>query len=275
MREAVILMIAILYEFDKLVHGEHRNSIFQLVRGRKLTSVYHSHDFYELICFLRGRGTQIVNDDETLTEEKTVMLLCPGDKHCFVMQSEDIEILSLSVRREHFELLASAYGVSFDQHPVSFPFLRISRLCDVYRENRLPSESECTLMLSMLLHEYVCTREQREPLGVPEELLRAAEEMKECENLKKGIAAFVALSNYSHSHLSRLVRKHFGVGLKSYINEQRLLRAYDDLLWTNESAEVISERLGFSSYSHFCKIFKDKFSVSPSVLRKGVKSESP
>ena len=66
---------------------------------------------------------------------------------------------------------------------------------------------------------------------------------------------------------------HFGMGLKAYINEQRLLGAYDDLIWTNESAEIISENLGFSSYSHFCKIFKDKFSVCPSSLRKACKNK--
>ena len=69
------------------------------------------------------------------------------------------------------------------------------------------------------------------------------------------------------------MKTHFGIGLKSYINELRLLRAYDDLIWTNESAEAISENLGFSSYSHFCKIFKDRYSISPSFLRKGCKNE--
>ena len=80
--------------------------------------------------------------------------------------------------------------------------------------------------------------------------------MKKSENLKKGISAFVDLTNYSQSHLARLIKKHFGMGLKQYINELRLRQAYDDFVWTNESAEVIAENLGFCSYSHFYRIFK-------------------
>lgn len=262
-------MTPAVYEFDRIVHGEQRSYIFQFVKGRRLTNVYHSHDFYELICFLRGKGTQVINDKSIRAEEKTVMLLCPGDAHCFVEQSEDIEIISLSVKRAHFELLSTAYGLPPGQLSLSFSFPQISKLYDICREGRPASECDCTLMLSTLLHAYMQTKVQSHHASIPLGLLSAVEEMKKCENLTKGIPAFVALSNYSHSHLARLVKTHFGMGLKAYINELRLRRAYDDLIWTNDPAEVIAQELGFSSYSHFCKIFKERFSLSPSALRKG------
>ena len=261
------------YKFNTLCHNNEKNYIFQFVKGRKLSGIYHSHDFYEWICFLRGAGTQIVNDEGVLSEEKTVMLLQPGDKHYFVNQSDDIEIISLSVRREEFEFLSNVYGVTFEQCPFTFAFPRISKLYDIYRENRSMSEIDCKLLLSTLLHEYVHTKDGLNPAKIPEALRSAADEMKKSENLKKGIPAFVALSNYSHSHLARLVKKHFNMGLKQYVNELRLLHAYDDIIWTNESAEAISDNLGFSSYSHFYKIFKERFSVSPSSLRKGGKNQ--
>ena len=124
-----------------------------------------------------------------------------------------------------------------------------------------------------MLHAYAHTKDTWSHAGIPRELLSAVEEMKKIENLRNGISAFVTLSNYSQSHLARLVKKQFGMGLKQYINELRLLRAYDDLIWTKESAETISENLGFSSYSHFYRIFKGRFSISPSVLRNGGKNE--
>ena len=73
-------MDAIEYQFHTLQRASEKNYIFQFVKGRKLTRVYHSHDFYEIICFLRGSGTQIVNEEEVLSGETTVMVLCPGDK---------------------------------------------------------------------------------------------------------------------------------------------------------------------------------------------------
>jgi AraC-like DNA-binding protein len=261
------------YKFNALCHENENNYIFQLVKGRRLTGIYHSHDFYELICFLRGKGTQIVNDEKILTKEKSVMLLAPGDKHCFISQSDDIEIISLSVRRKEFERLSNVFEVSVEQCPFNFFFPQVSKLYDIYRENRLISESDCKLLLSTIFHAYVHAKEALSPDGIPDVLLSAAEEMKKIENLKKGISAFVTLSNYSQSHLARLVKKHFGMGLKQYINDLRLLRAYDDFIWTNESSEAISENLGFSSYSHFYRIFKERFSISPSVLRNGSKNK--
>lgn len=93
-------------------------------------------------------------------------------------------------------------------------------------------------------------------------------EMKKTENLKRGIPAFIELSHYSQSHLSRLIKKHFDMSLKQYINELRLQRAYSDIVLTRRPAADISDELGFSSFSHFNKIFKAKISVTLAVLRK-------
>lgn len=264
-------MDAILYEFDRLCHDEKENYIFQFVKKRRLTAVYHSHDFYELICFLRGGGTQSINGERHCSKEGSMLLLHPGDKHCFLEQSKDLELLSLSVRREEFELLAAAYGFSpKERRPIELAIMHVSHLYDLCPEGRVAAECDCKLLLGTFFHVYA--REKMTDLpqdSVPIALRQALAQMEKGENLKIGIAALVTLSHYSHSHLARLVKKHFGMGLKEYVNELRLRRAYDDLVFTDETAEVISENLGFSSYSHFYRIFKKRFSLSPSALRRG------
>ena len=97
-------MMAVLYEFENSNYGRQQNYIFQCVKGRKLTDIYHSHDFYELIWFLRGSGTQLLNEEELVCTQNEMVMLRPGDRHCFIDQSEDIEIVSLSVKKEEFEL---------------------------------------------------------------------------------------------------------------------------------------------------------------------------
>ena len=256
------------YEFSSVCREERRNYIFQAVKGRRLTAIYHAHDFYELITVVRGSAVQTVNEQEVECPEHTVMLLFPGDRHCFRWQSDDIEIVSLSVKREEFELLSGIYGITFPKGPISFTSPRTWRICDLCKENRRMEECDCKLLLATILHAYLRASESV-AADLPEALLTAAEEMKKAENLKRGIPAFVQGSNYSHSHLARLVKKHFGMGLKEYINEMRLRRAYDELVFTDESAEAIAEALGFSSYSHFYRIFKERFSASPSAVRRG------
>ena len=271
-------MNSVTYEFRTLCHSKENNYIFQFVKNRKLTAIYHSHNFYELIYFVRGSGTQIINDKETVSQEKDVLLLRPGDSHCFVEQSKDIEIISLSISVEEFEKLSFVFEPSLKTRlydsafPISFQFFGISWLYDICKETYTVSENDCRLLLSTFFHAYIDFADNfSRQTELPICLLDAINEMKKSDNLKNGIPAFISLSNYSHSHLSRLIKKHFGVGLKQYINDLRLQQAYDELVLTDESSEEISENLGFSSYSHFQKIFKKRFLVSPSNLRKGNK----
>ena len=109
-------MTSVLYEFDTIICEEQKNYIFQFVKGRKLTDIYHAHDFYEWIWFLKGSGTQRINEAEYTERANTVVMLCPGDRHCFVTQSEDIEVVSLSVRKKEFEMFAGAYDPFLLKH---------------------------------------------------------------------------------------------------------------------------------------------------------------
>ena len=94
------------------------------------------------------------------------------------------------------------------------------------------------------------------------------EKIKKTENLHNGIEAMVRLSNYSQTHLARMMKKYYNTTPKHYINELRLQKAYDCIILTQKSIEIIAEELGFNSYSHFNKIFKTRFYITPGALRK-------
>ena len=268
-------MKAALYEFKNTDHQGQRSYIFQMIKNRKLTDVYHSHDFYEIIWFLKGSGVQRINEREWVHEQNAMILLRPGDRHCFVGQSRDIEVASLSVKKEEFEQFATAYDARLlkliDTHDTP---IRISSapltLWNTYGKTpQNVTEYDCKLFLSYCLSVYITRTDcLKQSSGLPPMLAQAIEEMKKVENLKIGIPAFMELSHYSQSHLARLIKTHFGMSLKQYVNELRLQSAYSDMVLTNKSAEEISEGVGFFSFSHFNKIFKARFSVTPAALRK-------
>ena len=268
-------MMAVLYEFENSNYGRQQNYIFQCVKGRKLTDIYHSHDFYELIWFLRGSGTQLLNEEELVCTQNEMVMLRPGDRHCFIDQSEDIEIVSLSVKKEEFELFSGAYDSFLLKHidsgsaPIRFSTVGVLIL-DVFQKTPQEiTDYDCKFLLSYFLNTYIaCTDCLKCNSGLPQMLALAIEEMKKTENLKRGIPEFIELSHYSQSHLSRLIKKYYNMSLKQYINDLRLQAAYNDLILTNRSAEEIAENIGFSSFSHFNKIFKARFSITPAALRK-------
>ena len=240
-----------------------------------MTNIYHSHDFYEVICFLRGEGLQTLNETQLKSKENDVVILRPCDRHSFFSQTNDIEMVSLSIKKEEFELFSVAYDphllnvINNSPCPITFSssLFELRNFCE--NTKRSITEYDCKFLLSYFLNMYIsetdCLTHNSE---IPQMIVSAIEEMKKSDNLKRGIDAFTELSHYSHSHLARLIKTHFGVSLKQYINEMRLQNAYNDIILTNKSTEEISENLGFASISHFNKIFKDRFLITPAELRK-------
>ena len=266
-------MSEVLYEFKDIYKRTQSNYIVQYVKNRKLTDIYHSHDFYEIIYFLQGKATQLVNGKEISFGPNSIILMRPHDKHCFLNQSENTVIVSLSVQSDEFELLSNTYSTSLKSkitNSAEPKMYSISHLLpytstDFEKLTSNEKEHEFKFLLFCFLKSYIDSIEEKD--SIPEALAFAISEMKKTENLCSGIKAFTEISNYSQSHLSRLVKNFFNMTLKQYINELRLQKAYNCIVLTQKSVEDISEELGFASYSHFNKIFKARFYITPGALR--------
>lgn len=267
-------MAEIVYSFNNIHQQTHSKYIFQYVKNRKLTDVYHSHDFYEIIYFLQGKATQLINGKEISFGPNSIILMRPHDKHCFLSQSENTVVASLSVQSDEFELLSNAYNNSLNSKITdgsepkiySISYLLPYTSADFEKMTLGEKEHEFKFLLFCFLKSYIDSIEEKD--SIPKMLAYAISEMKKTENLCVGIKAFTEISSYSQSHLSRLIKKFFDMTLKQYINELRLQKAYNCIVFTQKSFEDIAEELGFASYSHFNKIFKARFYITPGALRK-------
>jgi transcriptional regulator GlxA family with amidase domain len=70
------------------------------------------------------------------------------------------------------------------------------------------------------------------------------------------------------AQLCRLVKMHIGQTPQHYIKELRLTHAYEMIQSTDIPFEQIALQVGYSSFSHFSVAFKQRFGLSPAVLRK-------
>lgn len=263
------------YEFDTINIEKNNNFVVQSVSGRKLSGIYHSHDFYEIIVIGKGECESIINGERHTLQEDCFQFLKPGDCHSFISQSEDIHVISVSVRKEEFESLLNYYDSSLkgrlraSEKPILCSKHGIYRtLCNVCADAVSSGEEyECKFLLSCLIRLYISVADRNKE-DIPNSLSYAMRQMQKYENLKSGIEAFTKLSGYSHSHLARLVKKHLGVTVHEYILNLRLSAAYNELILSRESIENIGEKLGYCSLSHFNKIFKKKYGITPAMLRR-------
>ncbi|MBQ8160389.1 MAG: helix-turn-helix transcriptional regulator [Clostridia bacterium] len=74
--------------------------------------------------------------------------------------------------------------------------------------------------------------------------------------------------HFSRPHLSRRFRQETGMTLIDFILTQKCEEAARLLAYTDKSMTAISEYLGFSSQSHFARVFRKYMGTSPSEYRK-------
>lgn len=74
--------------------------------------------------------------------------------------------------------------------------------------------------------------------------------------------------NYNGSYLGRIVKKYTGKSLFGYGMTFTMKYAANQLTQTNKTAADIATELSFSNRSHFYRLFKDHFGVTPNEYRK-------
>ena len=71
----------------------------------------------------------------------------------------------------------------------------------------------------------------------------------------------------SRGRITTGFKKQTGINLSDFINIKKIQEAEELLCQTSKSLVFISNYLGFSSQSHFCKIFKEIKGITPREYR--------
>ena len=95
--------------------------------------------------------------------------------------------------------------------------------------------------------------------------------MKRTEALSLGSFRYLRFKiigrRLSRPYLSALFKKENGITLSDYIASEKVKEACHMLEYTDKSILEISTALGFSSQSHFTKVFKKIKGVTPKSIR--------
>lgn len=80
-------------------------------------------------------------------------------------------------------------------------------------------------------------------------------------------AAICAEFGVNRTRLYSLCGQHLGEGLAEYVKMRRLMAARELLVQTGLPVAEISERIGFSDYNYFCRVFKKEAGLSARKYR--------
>ena len=232
----------------------------------------HTHNAYELIYFLDGDASHVIEDRKYKLKKGDLILIRPMSYHFIQIEGQ--------TRYERYDILfdPKAHGVEgVELLPAGLEVVSLAgnplaedvfRRCDLYRQGC--TEEDFTRLLPHLLSELFFSLRTFSGDGPTAEGARLSPVISEflryinqnlCSSLDVGQ---IADSLYvSESYLFRLFKKELHQTPLKYIREKRLMMA-KKMLSEGERPTVVCTRCGFSDYTTFYRNYVAFFGCSPS-----------
>ena len=259
-----------IYQNNKL---EEKTKINFLLHETNDCEALHGHEFMEIEFVVSGRVTQCINGKEYECEQNDFLFFYPGDVHSFVAHG-NVVILNLVFSPELFSNMRLNKYFPLNKKIdslVKLPKDERSKLIQLFymMEREFKAQDEGYIfVLQSLLQTLVCCL-LRYGYKDKEQDLRISKIIEiidtDCTVSITDIAKKCALCN---NHLSRIFKDKTGVALKTYLNQQRINKAYQLVQTTNMSIESIMNEIGLANKTHFYNLFKLYIGKTPGEIRK-------
>lgn len=252
----------------------------------------HCHDFYEIFFIVSGSVMHTVNDVTQKLVEGNLVFIRPDDCHAFVYD-EEVRAKSSYINltftretaREMFAYLTNDFSsdelLSCDMPPIvmltkserKYLLSRISELNIINWQDKRALKMRMRVILADIFVRFFSRLPNVVSNDIPVWLSALVVEMERPENFIDGMDKMVELSKRSREHLTRCMKKYYGVSITEYINELRINYASNLLIHTYTPVLDVCFSSGFQSTSYFYKIFKAKYGISPTGFKKLYKIE--
>ncbi|MEP6619394.1 MAG: AraC family transcriptional regulator [bacterium] len=228
----------------------------------------HYHDEPSLIVVVSGGYLETIRGDE-VEHRRGQMLLYPAHAvHAQRFGSMGARKIVFTPSPASMDFLRD-HGVSFDTaRCVSAPM--IPQLAHRALAEIRNDDSFSALALEGITMELVAAfarAEGRDASTAAPAWVRAARDaIRTGEDENLSVEAIATLVGKHPVHLAREFRRHFGTTLGGYRRQLRLRRA-EEMLRRRVGLTEVALACGFASHSHFCRVFKAEYGVTPSEFR--------
>jgi len=260
--------------------------LYRYVYGAEDIFNPHCHTFYEIFITISGTVTHLINGVTQKLPEGSLVFIRPDDVHGYLYdtpQSTNTAYVNLTFTHETMTQLFSYLSDSFPSKkllscdmPPTVLLNRIEKKRVLSQINELNSvnwkdKNALKLRMRSLLCEifvrFFSDTQNQSVTSIPIWLSQLLSDMERPENFLCGSNRMVELSQKTREHLSRCMKKYFGLSVTEYINELKINYASNLLLRSNTPIISICYDSGFQNVSHFNRIFKKEYGISPREFR--------
>lgn len=207
-----------------------------------------------------------------------MVFLRPGDRHALQAREADTLVVSVSLHPGLVEGIAARHPrlagqLFWSPDPAPVRVARDSRqLADLNQaalrlerggRDGLAAEAFLLPVCSALVEGRVAL-----PAGAPAWLAAACAAAAEPRVFRAGAAGFAGAAGRAHPHVSRTTRRFLGQSPSEFVNARRMAYAARRLAGSADSLAEIAADCGVPNLSHFHKLFRAHFGVTPQRYRK-------
>jgi len=245
--------------------------------------IMHTHEHWEIMIITEGSYTHKINNITRTLNPNTLCLIRPSDVHIIVdtmrKQSSHINFeITDSFMKTIFDLTDKTLYDDF-QKPDYIEFeisqrttqYLIENIQKLHMMNRSEPNYNKLLMvlffdlLRNILYQNIQTMHENSYPAPVSEMIKL---MSDKQSFLLSIEELCPKSNYSHSHIINLFKKHLNMTPVRYFLNVKMNYAQNLLETTTMSIISISSQAGFASLSHFNIAFKKVFGITPGMYRK-------
>lgn len=275
------------------------NRMKQISHENDLTEIEHHHDFIEIVFLTKGKGIQVISNNEYEVSKGDIFILQGFQNHYFkdAGNAEIINVMFDPVRNpglipEEVKMI-DGYNALFILEPRYRNRTHFKNMLHLSSIDLVKSE----YILNTMMHEF----QQQEPgyelflknkleeiiiflsrkysqISIPKakSLVRIGKAISFIENNYLNdiyIQQLAEMSFMSVRNFQRIFKDSTGLSPNEYILDLRIQNASRLLTETDSSISDISGQVGITDWFYFSKAFKKRFGISPTKYRKQHKIE--
>lgn len=240
----------------------------------------HMHDFYELEIVTSGSCGEYLNGNYFEISVGDICVITPFDIHNFVLPDTGGHVETFGI---HFyqRLISENIRACLERitmplvpkvNPAQYQLLfsiamraREELLSENAFRNAAAEHLLCSMLCMLLgMDNTFGTTAQNEKSRISSALGYISENYSHDISLED-VADKLSISVY---YLSSLFNETLGKGFREILNLYRLRQVTNELLSTQKSITDICYDAGYQNFSHFSRVFKEHFGMSPSQYRK-------
>ncbi|UVC08013.1 helix-turn-helix domain-containing protein [Rhizobium sp. TH2] len=241
----------------------------------------HKHDRMAQVTFwTKGRGRYFLEESVLDFSSPAISFVPSGVVHGFEVEPAKTDAIVVSIADsalppiQTLSLLPLDLPVIVTEAPDNPLWFRISdimnRMADEYREGRPGMEKMLASLAAATLTDIARLAHERPSVSRSGRLALSTELRRLVDRHFRenwAIQAYVDTLGTTPHLLAKACREAFGLSVKEFINERRLLEAKRLLLFTVRSVEDIAYEIGLKDAAYFSRFFKHHVDRPPSEWR--------